>query len=252
MLVVAQVQKLAPDFDAPGVMNGQIVEHIKLSDYRGKYVVLFWYPLDFTFVCPTEIIAFNDAYEEFQSLDCQLIAASCDSGEFQYINVKAWLTSIWQNVEYTHHAWVSLPRQSGGLGEQTKIPIISDKTKAIAKSYGVYLSEEGISLRGLFIIDPKGIVRQITMNDLQVGRSVTEIIRLVEAFQFTDKHGEVCPANWNKGSKTIIPDVEKAKAYFLDDDDWLSLRKVLLYIWCQLRIYLSLISMIIPYIGNEW
>jgi len=112
-----------------------------------------------------------------------------------------------------------LPRKSGGLGEQTKIPIISDKTKAIAKSYGVYLSEEGISLRGLFIIDPKGIVRQITMNDLQVGRSVTEIIRLVEAFQFTDKHGEVCPANWNKGSKTIIPDVEKAKAYFLDDDD---------------------------------
>ncbi|CAO0793863.1 unnamed protein product [Mucor circinelloides] len=199
-MVVAQVQKLAPDFDAPGVMNGQIVEHIKLSDYRGKYVVLFWYPLDFTFVCPTEIIAFNDAYEEFQSLDCQLIAASCDS-------------------EYTHHAWVSLPRKSGGLGEQTKIPIISDKTKAIAKSYGVYLSEEGISLRGLFIIDPKGIVRQITMNDLQVGRSVTEIIRLVEAFQFTDKHGEVCPANWNKGSKTIIPDVEKAKAYFLDDDD---------------------------------
>ncbi|KAL7320278.1 cTPxI [Mucor circinelloides] len=199
-MVVAQVQKLAPDFDAPGVMNGQIVEHIKLSDYRGKYVVLFWYPLDFTFVCPTEIIAFNDAYEEFQSLDCQLIAASCDS-------------------EYAHHAWVSLPRQSGGLGEQTKIPIISDKTKAIAKSYGVYLSEEGVSLRGLFIIDPKGIVRQITMNDLQVGRSVTEIIRLVEAFQFTDKHGEVCPANWNKGSKTIIPDVEKAKAYFLDDDD---------------------------------
>ncbi|GAN03199.1 peroxiredoxin-1-like [Mucor ambiguus] len=198
-MVVAQVQKPAPEFDAPGVIDGQIVEHIKLSDYRGKYVVLFWYPMDFTFVCPTEIIAFNDAYEEFQSLDCQLIAASCDS-------------------EYAHHAWINLPRESGGLGEQTKIPIISDKTKAIAKSYGVYL-EQGISLRGLFIIDPKGIVRQITINDLSVGRSTTETIRLVEAFQFTDKHGEVCPANWNKGSKTIIPDVEKAKAYFQDDDD---------------------------------
>ncbi|CAO3631351.1 unnamed protein product [Mucor fragilis] len=198
--MVAQVQKLAPEFDAPGVINGQIVEHIKLSDYRGKYVVLFWYPMDFTFVCPTEIIAFNDAYEEFQSLDCQLIAASCDS-------------------EYAHKAWIDLPRQSGGLGEQTKIPIIADKTKAIAKSYGVYLEEEGISLRGLFIIDPKGVVRQITINDLAVGRSTTETIRLVEAFQFTDKHGEVCPANWNKGSKTIIPDVDKAKSYFQDDDD---------------------------------
>ncbi|OAD06843.1 hypothetical protein MUCCIDRAFT_186509 [Mucor lusitanicus CBS 277.49] len=196
--MVAQVQKLAPEFDAPGVIDGQIVEHIKLSDYRGKYVVLFWYPMDFTFVCPTEIIAFNDAYEEFQSLDCQLIAASCDS-------------------EYVHHAWINLPRTSGGLGKETKIPIVSDKTKAIAQSYGIYL-EQGISLRGLFIIDPKGVVRQITINDLPVGRSITETIRLVEAFQFTDKHGEVCPANWNKGSKTIIPDVEKAKAYFQDDD----------------------------------
>ncbi|CEP08456.1 hypothetical protein [Parasitella parasitica] len=198
-LVVAQVQKPAPDFDAPGVVNGEIVDHIRLSNYRGKYVVLIWYPLDFTFVCPTEIIAFNDAYEEFKSLDCELIAASCDS-------------------EYAHHAWISTPRHEGGLGKKTKIPIIADKTKSIAKSYGVYLENDGISLRGLFIIDPNGVVRQITINDLPVGRSVPETIRLVEAFQFTDKHGEVCPANWNKGSKTIIPDVHKAKAYFQDDD----------------------------------
>ncbi|KAG2207581.1 hypothetical protein INT46_005101 [Mucor plumbeus] len=198
-MVVAQVQKPAPEFDAPGVVNGEIVDHIKLSDYEGKYVILFWYPLDFTFVCPTEIIAFNDAYEEFQSLDCQLIAASCDS-------------------EYAHYAWISTPRQAGGLGKETKIPIIADKTKSIAKSYGIYLKDEGIPLRGLFIIDPKGIIRQITINDLPVGRSVSEIIRLVEAFQFTDKHGVVCPANWNKGSKTIVPDVDKAKAYFQDDD----------------------------------
>ncbi|KAI8645419.1 thioredoxin peroxidase [Parasitella parasitica] len=198
-MVVAQVQKPAPDFDAPGVRNGDIVEHIRLSSYKGKYVVLMWYPLDFTFVCPTEIVAFNDAYEEFQSLDCELIAASCDS-------------------EYVHHAWIGTPRHEGGLGKETKIPIIADKTRSIAKSYGVYLENEGVSLRGLFIIDTKGVVRQITINDLPVGRSVPETIRLVEAFQFSDKHGEVCPANWNKGSKTIIPDVHKAKAYFQDDD----------------------------------
>jgi alkyl hydroperoxide reductase subunit AhpC len=105
------------------------------------------------------------------------------------------------------------------LGKETRIPIIADKTKRIAKEYGVYIDTMGVSLRGLFIIDPKGIIRQITINDLPVGRSVPEIIRLVEAFQFTDKHGEVCPANWTKGSKAIIPDVEKSKAYFADDDD---------------------------------
>jgi alkyl hydroperoxide reductase subunit AhpC len=121
-------------------------------------------------------------------------------------------------IEYAHHAWIHTGRKNGGLGVKTCIPIISDKTRRIAKDYGVYLDETGVSLRGLFIIDAKGIVRQITINDLPVGRDVTETIRLVEAFQFTDKYGEVCPANWTKGSKTIIPDVNKAKAYFADDD----------------------------------
>ncbi|CAO3606739.1 unnamed protein product [Mucor hiemalis] len=197
-MVVAQVQRPAPHFIAPAVVDGEIRD-IDLADYLGKYVVLFWYPMDFTFVCPTEIIAFNDAIDEFKSLDCEVIAASCDS-------------------EYSHLAWIDTARERGGLGNETRIPIISDKTKHIAKDYGVYLEDAGISLRGLFIIDTKGIVRQITINDLPVGRSVPETIRLVEAFQFTDKHGEVCPANWIKGSKTIVPDVEKAKKYFADDD----------------------------------
>lgn len=114
---------------------------------------------------------------------------------------------------------MNTPRAQGGLGEETRLPMISDKTRRITKDYGIYIDEAGISLRGLFIIDDKGIVRQITINDLPVGRSVPEIMRLVEAFQFTDRYGEVCPANWIKGSKTIIPDVEKSKKYFEDDDD---------------------------------
>ncbi|KAI9481593.1 MAG: putative cytosolic thioredoxin peroxidase [Benjaminiella poitrasii] len=198
--MVAQVQKAAPEFSAPGIIDGQLVDNISLSDYKGKYVVLLWYPMDFTFVCPTEIIAFNDAIDEFRSLDCEVIAASCDS-------------------EWVHYAWVNTDRRQGGLGPETRLPMISDKTRKIAKEYGVYIEDMGISLRGLFIIDRNGVVRQITVNDLPVGRSVTETIRLVEAFQFTDKYGEVCPANWQKGSKTIIPDKEKAKAYFADDDD---------------------------------
>ncbi|KAI8377066.1 putative cytosolic thioredoxin peroxidase [Choanephora cucurbitarum] len=195
--MVAQVQKQAPKFEAKCVYKGKI-QDLSLDDYKGKYVVLFWYPMDFTFVCPTEIIAFNDAMDEFKSLDCQLIAASCDS-------------------EYVHQAWINTPRHQGGLGPETHIPIISDTTHTIAKQYGVYL-ESGITLRGLFIIDTQGIIRQITINDLPVGRNVTEIIRLVEAFQFTDKHGQVCPADWNRGSKAISLDREKAKAYFADDD----------------------------------
>ncbi|KAI8967630.1 thioredoxin peroxidase [Mycotypha africana] len=197
---IAQVQKLAPSFDLPGVVDGEIVESIKLSDYKGKYVVLLWYPMDFTFVCPTEIIAFNDALDEFRALECEVIAASCDS-------------------EYVHHAWIDRARQQGGLGKETRLPIMADKPRQVAKEYGVYLDRAGIALRGLFIIDRRGILRQITINDLPVGRSVQETLRLVEAFQFTDQHGEVCPANWIRGEKTIIPDVEKAKAYFAQDDD---------------------------------
>ncbi|KAF7725453.1 thioredoxin peroxidase Tpx1 [Apophysomyces ossiformis] len=191
--MVAQVQKPAPAFTAPAVVDGQFKD-ISLEDYKGKYVVFFWYPMDFTFVCPTEIIAFSDRIKEFQALDTAVIAASTDS-------------------EFSHLAWVNTERKQGGLGEM-KIPLLADKTKKIARDYGVLIEDAGIALRGLFIIDPKGIVRQITINDLPVGRSVDEILRLVEAFKFTDEHGEVCPAGWQKGAKTIKPDVEKSKEYF--------------------------------------
>ncbi|EIE87578.1 peroxiredoxin-1 [Rhizopus delemar RA 99-880] len=150
--------------------------------------------MDFTFVCPTEILAFSDRIEEFKALNTAVIGASTDS-------------------EFSHLAWINTPRKQGGLGEM-KIPLLADKTKSIAKDYGVLIEEAGIALRGLFIIDPQGVVRQITINDLPVGRSVDEVLRLVEAFQFTDKHGEVCPANWKAGEKTIKPSVKDSQEYF--------------------------------------
>ncbi|EIE87971.1 hypothetical protein G6F46_011138 [Rhizopus delemar] len=188
VIQIARVQKPAPSFTAPAVVGDEFKD-ISLKDYSGKYLVFFWYPMDFTFVCPTEIIAFSDRIEEFQKLGCNVVAASCDS------------------------AWSKTERQKGGLGS-VKIPILADKTKEIAKMYGVYIEEQGISLRGLFIIDPKGTVRQITINDLPVGRSVDETLRLVEAFKYTDENGEVCPANWKKGDKTIKPDVSASEEYF--------------------------------------
>ncbi|CAO3636278.1 unnamed protein product [Mucor hiemalis] len=191
--MVAQVQKQAPAFTAPAVVDGEFKD-ISLSDYKGKYVVFFWYPMDFTFVCPTEILAFSERIKEFEALDTAVIGASTDS-------------------EFSHLAWINTPRKQGGLGEMN-IPLLADKTKSIAKDYGVLIEEAGIALRGLFIIDPKGTVRQITINDLPVGRSVDEVLRLVEAFKFTDEHGEVCPANWQAGAKTIKPDVKQSKEYF--------------------------------------
>ncbi|KAL1934384.1 hypothetical protein VTP01DRAFT_6566 [Rhizomucor pusillus] len=191
--MVAQVQKPAPEFTLPAVVNGEFKD-VSLSDYKGKYVVFFWYPMDFTFVCPTEILAFSDRVKEFEALNTAVIAASTDS-------------------EFSHLAWINTPRKQGGLGEMN-IPIVADKTKKVARDYGVLIEDAGVALRGLFIIDPNGIVRQITINDLPVGRSVDEVLRLVEAFQFTDKYGEVCPANWQKGSATIKPDVQKSKEYF--------------------------------------
>eukprot|EP00882_Tetradesmus_deserticola_P000619 GHRQ01000676.1.p1 GENE.GHRQ01000676.1~~GHRQ01000676.1.p1 ORF type:complete len:437 (+),score=128.24 GHRQ01000676.1:130-1311(+) len=189
----AFVGQIAPDFEAPAVIDGEI-RNISLSDYRGKYVVLFWYPKDFTFVCPTEIIAFSDRFKEFDAIDCQVIAASTDTEE-------------------CHLAWIKTPRNRGGLG-YTQIPIVADTTKAIAARYGVLLEKAGIALRGLFIINPDGIIQQITINDLPIGRSVDETLRLVQAIQFHAKYGEVCPANWKPGDKTIIADPERSLDYF--------------------------------------
>ncbi|CAF2067728.1 unnamed protein product [Rotaria magnacalcarata] len=189
----AKIGKPAPAFKATAVIDGSFKE-VSLQDYKGKYVVLFFYPLDFTFVCPTEIIAFSDRAEEFRQINCEILACSTDS-------------------HFSHLAWVNTNRKQGGLGKMN-IPLVADKTMEISIKYGVLKEDDGIAFRGLFIIDTHGTLRQITVNDLPVGRSVDETLRLVQAFQFTDKYGEVCPANWKPGKKTINPDVSKCKEYF--------------------------------------
>jgi alkyl hydroperoxide reductase subunit AhpC len=189
----AFVQKPAPAFKKVAVVNGEF-KTLSLDDFKGKYFVLFFYPLDFTFVCPTEIVAFNDRLADFEKINCSVAAVSIDS-------------------EYCHLAWTNTPRKDGGLGP-TKLPLIADTTKSMARDYGVLIEDAGVALRGLFIIDPNGIVRQITINDLPVGRNVDEVLRLVQAFQYTDQHGEVCPANWQKGGKTMKADPAKSKEYF--------------------------------------
>eukprot|EP00058_Branchiostoma_floridae_P000851 XP_002586339.1 hypothetical protein BRAFLDRAFT_253794 [Branchiostoma floridae] len=187
------VSKPAPDFQGTAVVNGKF-EEIKLSDYKGKYLVFFFYPLDFTFVCPTEIIAFNERVEEFRKVNTEVVGVSVDS-------------------QFTHLAWINTPRKAGGLGPMN-FPLLSDLTHKISRDYGVLLEDVGHTLRGLFIIDDKGILRQITMNDLPVGRSVDETLRLVQAFQYTDQHGEVCPAGWTPGADTIIPNPNDKLKYF--------------------------------------
>jgi len=191
--IKARISKPAPYWEGNAVVNGSF-KTLKLSDYKGKYLLLLFYPLDFTFVCPTEIIAFSDRAHEFRRINAEVVALSVDS-------------------EFTHLAWIKTPRKKGGLGSVT-IPLLSDLTKQISKDYGVLLEDVGHTLRGLFIIDGKGILRQITMNDLPVGRSVDETLRLVQAFQYTDKHGEVCPAGWKPGADTIIPHPDKKEKYF--------------------------------------
>eukprot|EP01105_Mastigella_eilhardi_P028624 TRINITY_DN956_c0_g1_i5.p2 TRINITY_DN956_c0_g1~~TRINITY_DN956_c0_g1_i5.p2 ORF type:complete len:194 (+),score=80.96 TRINITY_DN956_c0_g1_i5:401-982(+) len=189
---MAFVGKKAPAFNKTALVNGEF-KKVSLDDYKGKWFVLFFYPLDFTFVCPTEIIAFSDRAEEFRKLGCELAACSVDS-------------------EYSHFAWVNTPRKEGGLGPM-HIPIISDLDKKMAAEYGVLLQEAGVALRGLFIIDPKQTVRQITINDLPVGRSVDETLRLLQAFQFVEEHGEVCPAGWHKGQEAMKPTAAGVKSY---------------------------------------
>jgi alkyl hydroperoxide reductase subunit AhpC len=190
---VPKLQQPAPAFSGVAVVNGEF-KNISLADYKGKYVVLFFYPMDFTFVCPTEIIAFSERAAEFRNIGCEVIACSTDS-------------------QFSHLAWVNTPRKQGGLGAMD-IPLLADRSMKISRDYGVLLEDGGISFRGLFIIDTKGNLRQITINDLPVGRSVDETLRLVQAFQFTDQHGEVCPAGWKPGSDTIKPNPKESQNYF--------------------------------------
>lgn len=184
----------APDFKAKAVMPNGTIKEISLSDYKGKkYVVLFFYPLDFTFVCPTEIIAFSEAAAEFEKLDVQLIGCSTDS-------------------EYSHLAWINTPRNLGGLGG-IKYPLLSDLDKSVSTSYGVLLPE-GFALRGLFLIDKQGIVMHQVINAPPLGRSVEETLRMVQALQYFEKNGEVCPANWHQGDKGIKADPSGSKSFF--------------------------------------
>uniref|UniRef100_A0A1I7V9Q0 thioredoxin-dependent peroxiredoxin n=1 Tax=Loa loa TaxID=7209 RepID=A0A1I7V9Q0_LOALO len=183
----------APDFSGTAVVNGDF-KTISMKDYKGKWLILFFYPLDFTFVCPTEITAFSDRYAEFQKLNAELIACSCDS-------------------HFSHLAWTQVPRSEGGLGDM-QIPVLADFNKDIANAFGVLDHETGISYRGLFLIDPNGEIRHTLVNDLSVGRSVDEAFRTLKAFQFVEKHGEVCPANWSDDKPTIKPGVRESKEYF--------------------------------------
>ena len=187
------VQQQAPDFTAQAVMPDGSFQEVALSQYHGHYVVLFFYPLDFTFVCPTELIAFSDAADKFEAAGVQLLSCSIDS-------------------HFTHLAWRNTPRNQGGLGD-IRYPMVADLNKQIATDYNVLL-DGGIALRGLFLIDKEGIVRHQVVNDLPLGRNVDEALRMVEALQYFEKHGEVCPANWVKGKSTIKPDPSGSQEFF--------------------------------------
>lgn len=191
------VGKEAPGFKCDAVFNNAFSE-VDLNSYRGKWVVLFFYPLDFTFVCPTEITALSDANGEFQKRNCDIIGVSTDS-------------------KFSHLAWVNQPRSEGGLGDVT-YPLVADFTKQIAKDYDVLL-DPGMALRATFIIDPEGNVQYELIHDLGIGRNVDEILRNVDALQFVRKHGEVCPAGWTPGKDTMVPDPEKMKDYFDKNPD---------------------------------
>jgi peroxiredoxin 2/4 len=174
------VGKSAPDFTAKAVMgNNEIVENFNLKTYlQGKYGIVFFYPLDFTFVCPTEILAFDHRLDEFKERNVAVVAVSVDS-------------------QFSHLAWKSTPVEKGGLG-QVRFPLVADLSKSISRDYDVLVGD-AVALRGTFLIDKDGIVRHQVVNDLGLGRNIDEAIRMVDALQFTEKHGEVCPAGWNKG-----------------------------------------------------
>lgn len=187
-----QVGQKAPDFNLEGVLNGQF-NHYRLSDNQGKWTVLFFYPLDFTFVCPTEILAFSDAIKKFKDLNTEVYGVSVDS-------------------KFSHLAWTNTPRKEGGVADLA-YPLLSDINKTTSADYGVLLSG-GVALRGLFLIDPEGTIQYQVVHNLSVGRSVDETLRIIEAFQYTLATGEVCPANWHKGDVTMKPDPKGSKEYF--------------------------------------
>lgn len=190
------VGKSAPDFTATAVQEDRIIENFKLSNLKGKYIVLFFYPFDFTFVCPTELHAFNERIEEFKSRNVELVAISIDS-------------------HFSHLAWLNMPKSKGGI-QGVKYPIVSDIIKSISADYDVLVDGAGIAYRGLFLIDKNFVVRYQVVNDLPLGRSVDETLRMIDALQYYEKCGEVCPANWHKGEKAMLASKEGLAGYFAD------------------------------------
>jgi len=193
---VPLVSTEAPDFTATAVMpDNSFKDDFTLSDYRGKYVVMFFYPLDFTFVCPSEIIAFDKALEQFKQRNCEVIGVSTDS-------------------HFSHWAWKNTAPENGGIGN-IQYPLVADFQKVISQDYGLLL-DGGMALRGTFLIDKDGVVQHATVNNLGLGRNVDEMIRLVDALQHLEEHGEVCPANWKKGDDAMTPTAEGVAKYLKD------------------------------------
>jgi len=191
------VGKQAPDFKAAAVLaDGSIKPDFSLSEFKGKYVVLFFYPLDFTFVCPTELIAFSKRIKEFDERGVQVIGCSIDS-------------------QFTHVAWRNTPVDEGGIGA-VAYPLVADVKHQICQAYDVEFGEAGVAFRGSFLIDQNGIVRHQVVNDLPLGRNVDEMLRMIDALQFTEKYGEVCPAGWNKGDEGMKPNAEGVATYLKD------------------------------------
>lgn len=186
------VKQKAPDFTADAVLPDDSFAQLKLSSHRGKYVVLFFYPLDFTFVCPTEIIAFSKKIAEFKKRNCEVIGVSVDS-------------------KYTHWAWRNTAPDKGGIGK-IGYPLVADLSRSIARSYGV-LHDEEKALRGLFLIDKEGVVRHAVVNDFPLGRNIDEAIRMLDALQYTEKNGEVCPANWTAGKEAMKETADSVARY---------------------------------------
>lgn len=191
------VGKKAPGFTAAAVVNGsEMVDNFSLADYKGKEVVLFFYPLDFTFVCPTELHAFQAKLPDFHKRGVEVIAVSVDS-------------------QFSHFAWLTTPKKCGGIQGVT-YPVVSDLNKSISADYDVLVEGAGIAYRGLFLIDKEGVVRHQVVNDLPLGRSIDEALRMVDALQFFEKYGEVCPANWSEGERSMKPDQSGLEDYFAE------------------------------------
>lgn len=191
------VGKKAPEINAPAVMaDGSINSTFSLADYNDKYIVLFFYPLDFTFVCPTELIAFSNRIAEFEKRNVQVVGCSIDS-------------------QFTHVAWRNTPVNDGGIG-QVKYPLVADIKHQVCRDYDVELDPAGVALRGSFLIDREGVVRHQVVNDLPLGRNIDEMLRMIDALQFHEEHGEVCPAGWNKGDQGMVANDKGVASYLAE------------------------------------